>query len=322
MLSVVRRQAASWIVKVIFGLIILSFMFFFGYTSLSSRNDSNLGTNVVALVNGEPITQTQLELAYNAQRERFKKEGSSEIPKQLQDFLRQNILTDLIRQKLMSQLATNLKLTTSDKEISEEIFKMPVLWREGRFDENFYKETFRPYYLRKFGVDFEQELRDEKLRMKLIDSVKAKVEPTDLEVWNDYLLKKTEYEFQKVVTDDRTKAETLLGEWKSGKNIKSEKLPLTSFANLKQQLGPEIEDEQIVALISLTQEKPFLDKPISTPTNKFILFRLMKKVAATPAGYEKEKESIRQSLASERAQEVLVLLLSRYSSLAAIKKSM
>ncbi|MBI1908666.1 MAG: SurA N-terminal domain-containing protein [Deltaproteobacteria bacterium] len=333
MLATLRRHASSWLIKVAFGLIILSFLFFFGYTSLTKNSGSSGVGDAVALVNDEPIFRAQFEALFEAQRERFNKASSDdknagEFPKELESLLKKSLLNDMIRQKLLSQLAKNLNLTVSEKEVAEEITKMPVLVRDGRFDEIFYKEVFRPYYQRKYGADFEKELTDEIYRKKLQEKLDQESRVTEGEVKTAYDFENTRFSFQKIQTQERETADLLLRQWQVGgnldpilkeKKLKIEEIPVTPFARLTQALPPFLPEEKMAEVAALTPAAPFVREPLGDEENGWFVFKLRKKETPSPKDFEAKKESLKKNLMERRSQDLLNLLLSEFEEKAQIK---
>ena len=58
LLSLMRKHAKSWIIKVLIAMIIMVFIFFFGYSYISNEGEK------VAEVNGEAISHVEYQNAY------------------------------------------------------------------------------------------------------------------------------------------------------------------------------------------------------------------------------------------------------------------
>ncbi|MDO8644079.1 MAG: SurA N-terminal domain-containing protein [bacterium] len=182
MLDLMRKQAASWGIKAALALIILTFIFFFGYTQLTA-NISKLGGQEVALVNGEPISSVKFEKILDNQLEQFRKNSKgSPLSEEIQGFLKNSILNSLIRQKLVSQLARNLSVKVTEEELAKAISQTPSLQKEGQFDELLYRNNFRPYYQREYGSDYEKDVEEDLLQEKLMTFLQESIFITDEEV--------------------------------------------------------------------------------------------------------------------------------------------
>ena len=101
MLEYIRDKSQSLGVKLAFGLIILVFVFW----GVGNFNDRSSGT-LVAVVNGDPISMREFELAYRNAEENLLRSNPGLTREQLkQQQLGRQILRDLITQVLLSQEA-------------------------------------------------------------------------------------------------------------------------------------------------------------------------------------------------------------------------
>ena len=162
MLDIMRKKAASWVIKVLLAAIILSFMFFFGYTQLSSQF---MGSEpLVARVGDEGITQKSYYSALNRSLEQLKKNfKDTEINDSIQDMLKNNIYNQLVNEKIRILFAESLGLNIPSETLALEIKKNPALNKDGFFDIEFYHRDYRPYFQRQYGVDYEKLLKEELL---------------------------------------------------------------------------------------------------------------------------------------------------------------
>ncbi len=137
MLDAIRKNAQGWAVKVIFGLIIVVFVFW----GVGSINDQK--TSAVAYVNEQPITFTQYKRQYEGELERIKeqfKDITSEQLKQI-DFKRQ-VLEQLVDQTLLEQKAGETGITASNEEIRRTIAGIKAFRNDqGRFDADIYRRV-------------------------------------------------------------------------------------------------------------------------------------------------------------------------------------
>jgi len=119
MLDKMRENAQSWGIKILFGIIILAFVFAFG-----SPQDS--GETVVAYVNSEPI-------------------GVDEFQKSLprtanQDpDIKRSVLFQMVNELLLEQVARENGITVSDAEVVHAINSNPQFQTNGAFDLERYK---------------------------------------------------------------------------------------------------------------------------------------------------------------------------------------
>jgi len=84
------------------------------------------GANVAATVNGKTITSAQLEEEVNNAKKMLEQRGvrfDAKEGQQMLDLLRQQVLDQLIREELLLQEASRLKIEPTDKQVEEEIKK-------------------------------------------------------------------------------------------------------------------------------------------------------------------------------------------------------
>ena len=155
----------------IIALIVLSFVF----AGVSSYVSSS-GSSAAAEVNGEPISQQDVERAYQAQRARLEAqfgEGISALfsdENYLRDF-RMNVLDRLIADTLIEQKAKELGMRVSDKQIREAITAMPEFQTEGSFDNERYLMLLRQNGFQ--PSDFRDYMRQQMTREQLSRAVQA-----------------------------------------------------------------------------------------------------------------------------------------------------
>ena len=160
MLDVMRKRAASWVIKVLLGAIVLSFVFFFGYTQLSSPF---MGPDpLAARVGEEGITQKAYYAAVNQTLEQFRKNlKQDELDPNIRSMIEGNVLSQLVEEKLRLQLIKSVGGDVPPEILAAAIKKNPNLSSDGLFNLELYQKNFRPYFRRQFGVDFEKVLKDD-----------------------------------------------------------------------------------------------------------------------------------------------------------------
>ncbi|ELY2854462.1 peptidylprolyl isomerase [Cronobacter dublinensis] len=134
MMDNLRAAANHVVLKIILGLIILSFI-------LTGVSNYLIGgnSNYAAKVNDQEISQAQLENAVNAERnnrERRMGERFSELAadEKYMASMRQEVLQGLIDEALIDQYARTLHLEISDEQVRNAIFKNPAFQENGKFD--------------------------------------------------------------------------------------------------------------------------------------------------------------------------------------------
>lgn len=183
MLEYIRTSAQSFGVKVAFGIIILVFVFW----GVGNFNDRDY-TNVVAMVNGEPILAQEFERAYRNAEEYLLRTNPGLTREQLiKDHLGRSVLNDLIRQTLVLQEAQRTGITVTPLELRQAVGKIRAFQDDaGRFDPDAYTRVLAAQ--RKSPAQYEKELADELLAGKVFALVTAPV-------WNDPEEARHRYDF-------------------------------------------------------------------------------------------------------------------------------
>ncbi len=160
MLDVLRRHASSWVIKVILGAIVISFIFFFGYGAM--RRDPRGGGDAVATVNGAPIPTAEYRflLDQNYDRLRASFQGQ-EVPDFVKKMAVSSTLNRLISKELAVAQANELGVVVPDAELAATVMSTPAAQRDGEFDAIFYRTEFQPYSKRRFGIEYESFLEQD-----------------------------------------------------------------------------------------------------------------------------------------------------------------
>jgi peptidyl-prolyl cis-trans isomerase D len=164
-LDQLRRHASSWIVKAVLTTIILTFIFFFGYSRVANRYQD---THMYAATVGERmIPRKKYENMVQSSLDRMRSGLNGEVPENLTSFLRQNVLNELILREVTLLYAANLGLEVGDQEIASAIRANKSFFPNGDFDLAFYEKTFLPQYRQRYGEEFEDTVRRDLLVEKM-----------------------------------------------------------------------------------------------------------------------------------------------------------
>lgn len=134
MMDNLRAAANHVVLKIILGLIILSFVLTGVGSYLTGGNN-----NYAAKVNGQEISRGQFDNAFLNERNRQQQQlgdqfsalaGNEGYMKQM----RQQVLNQLIDEALLSQYAKHLGLAISDEQVKMAIFSQPAFQSKGKFD--------------------------------------------------------------------------------------------------------------------------------------------------------------------------------------------
>ena len=184
MLSLMRKHAGSWLIKVLLGGIAITFIFWGGYQATSRRSGR------VASVNGETIAVEEYRITYKRLieqvQQRFGNDLDEEMIKSLQ--LPKQAISQLVDQMLMRQAATDLDLRVSDEDLSRSIKSISAFQTAGVFDPRLYKLVLDRNNLS--PESFEVSQRDSLLVEKLNNIITGSVKVSDDEAlewynWNN-----------------------------------------------------------------------------------------------------------------------------------------
>lgn len=178
MLDIMRKHASSWIIRVTLGAIIVTFIFFFGYSSFrKGARGGRAGTTgaVAAKVDGMPVSASEFKFFFDRNFEQMK---SSFEGKEVPDFARKlaqsSTLRQLIFREVALQQADELGIVIPDNELAD-LIKKGQTSKEGEFDPIAYRHNFLPYFKDHFGLDYEQFVRTD-LRIASLEKIFSDVD--------------------------------------------------------------------------------------------------------------------------------------------------
>lgn len=171
MMERLREGANSIWVKIILGLIILSFVFAGVGSYLASGSQQ-----VAAEIDGQEISQNQFEQAYQNERNRMQSQLGDYFATLLGDPVyvkqfRQSVLDRMVNDVLIEQRANELGLRISDEQIRLAIVSMPEFQLDGQFDNDMYISL-----LRRSGFtpdQFAEYVRTDMLRQQFLTAIQG-----------------------------------------------------------------------------------------------------------------------------------------------------
>ena len=170
MLSYLRENSGSWIIKIILGLIIIIFAFFFGVGGFGPKNQGP-----VAMVNDQAITFEEYKDSYESMvrqiRLRFGDNYNEKILEQLN--VKKSALDRLIEEKLVSTAAENFEVKVLDKELADSLNDLPYFQVDGKFDFDRYKNVLASNAMtpEMFELSQKKVLTQQKIKNLLFDTV-------------------------------------------------------------------------------------------------------------------------------------------------------
>lgn len=279
MLAIVRRHVDVGL-KIILGIIIVTFVLFFGYTSLRQKAPDTTAIRVGKTDISYSTFRFFQRNQYERIRETFK---DGEIPDFLQKSLQESLTQQLIHQTLVTQFALKLGIQVTDQELADFIRK------NKDFDPVAYKDFLVGFYAEN-GFPYETYIREQLLLQKFqkwVEQIEEEVKPKATKKWT----------FETITLEGEDK-KGLAKEIQSFWSQKKEVGPLLKKKNLKVEKGGPISLSERHKLfngalsledyVSIFQ----LKKPMETLTNPIVhdkrLF-LVRLVAVDPPKNELEE---------------------------------
>lgn len=191
MMDSLRTAANSLVLKIIFGIIIVSFI-------LTGVSGYLIGgsANYAAKVNDQEISRGQFENAFAGERNRMQQQLGEQFSELAANEgymknLRQQTLNRLIDEALLDQYAREIGLSISDDQVKKAIFSTPAFQNDGKFDNTRYNAI-----VNQMGMtpdQYAQALRNQLTTQQLINAV----------VGTDFMLKGEADELATLVSQQR-----------------------------------------------------------------------------------------------------------------------
>ncbi|MDD2897836.1 MAG: SurA N-terminal domain-containing protein [Desulfuromonadaceae bacterium] len=187
MLSIMRKQKESIVIKVVFVIIVLSFVgTIFLVWGKGSDGVGGGKSGYAAKVNGTRITLEEYQNAYQRIRNMYQQIYGQSIPPEMEKMLglKKIALDGLIDNLLALKEAKSLGINVSKDEVAASIEAMPMFQKDGRFDFNQYQQLLRSN--RMTAKDFEEGQESEVTLKKVRQSIKDKAVVTDADALAQY----------------------------------------------------------------------------------------------------------------------------------------
>ncbi|MFP4212764.1 MAG: SurA N-terminal domain-containing protein [Desulfohalobiaceae bacterium] len=173
MLEFMREHASSWVVKAMFGIIVLVFIFW-GVGGM--QNDEQ---PVLATVNDKKILDRDFSQAYEREADSLRRNNSELSNSDLQRMdLKRQVLDRMINNHLLRQKAQEWGLFVTSQEVRQTISSMEVFQGQGQdFDPQRYKAVLESN--RMSPEQFEAQLGGDMLGQKLQDLILSPLEASE-----------------------------------------------------------------------------------------------------------------------------------------------
>jgi len=180
MLELMRKHARNWLVKILLGMVIVVFIFYFG--SYSWRRQAE----AIAVIDGKVIPYVEFQRKYqnliDAYRQRLGSALTDDILKSLN--IKQQAYDSIINQAIILQKAKELNIEVTEEEVKASILSNPAFQRAGVFDEKIYHQVLR--HIKMAPSDFEDAQKTLLTTIKLEDILQNSVKVSDKEVFDLY----------------------------------------------------------------------------------------------------------------------------------------
>lgn len=180
MLELMRKHARNWLMKVLLGIIIIVFVFYFGSTRGRDKADA------IAMIDGKSVSRVDFLKEYqnlvDFYRQRYGGALTDDVIKGLN--LKQQAFDNLIHQGIILRRAADLHLDVSDEEVRASILSNPAFHRGGVFDEKIYQQLLRQHKMT--PADFEAVQKKGIMIARLEDFLQDGVKVSDKEVFDLY----------------------------------------------------------------------------------------------------------------------------------------
>jgi len=182
MLRFMRKHATGWLIKGLFGIIIIVFVLYFGSTNLRQTD------KIVAEVGSRHITLTEYIETYNKlfnfYRSLYKEKFDEKELK-----IKEKAMDELVNRLLLIRIADKMGIFVSDEEFIQYIGGIDAFKRDGKFDKKMYIQV-----LQRNGIDPKKFEESEKVNM-LISKITSIIGDngvflTEKEIWEDYVKEK------------------------------------------------------------------------------------------------------------------------------------
>ena len=180
MLDLMRKHARNWLMKIILGIIVIVFVFYFGSAGMSERAQR------IAVVDGKPIVQADFQREYQNMLDMYRQRYGAGLTEEMiraMDLKRQ-AYNNLINQAVVIKKAEEMKIQVSDDDVRSLILAYPAFQRNGAFDERLYQEALRSN--RMTPEDFERIQERVLLTLRVEDLIHGGVTVTDREIYEIY----------------------------------------------------------------------------------------------------------------------------------------
>ncbi len=197
MLTYMRNRSKTWVKWIIFGAIIVVFVFWGGSTYWSKE------ANMVAKVDRHIITAQQYSKAYEDTLRALQENlGTAPTPDMIKSLgLKEKVLDQMVDDYILSLEARKAGVTISDEELQSIIQSFPPFQQDGKFSEGNYRRVLE--YQRLTPAEFEDMQRKELLKQKFFGILTENMIVTPEEVMAYYKYQNDVFDLNFLAVDAR-----------------------------------------------------------------------------------------------------------------------
>jgi len=194
MLDLMRAHSRSFVIYLLFGIIIIVFIVSFGPGAVRFDNEAKYAVRVNGRVLTENDYRLELQQIYNYWESRFGDQFTSEMADRMG--LKTQALENLVQNALLVEEARRLGLAASDDDVLEEIRTMPWFREEGHFSYDLFQRRVN-HGFRTTPSRYKERVRDELLarRMRGILAGAVRVSAAELKKSYEWENDKAELEY-------------------------------------------------------------------------------------------------------------------------------
>ncbi|MFA7060915.1 MAG: SurA N-terminal domain-containing protein [Pedobacter sp.] len=183
MLDLIRQKKQSIIIKIVFVIIVLSFVgTMFLVWGKGDGGGPGRSPGYAAKVNGNKITLEEYQNSYQRIRNMYQQIYGQSIPAEMEKMLglKKVALNSLIDNFLIMKEAKSMGINISKDDVAASIEAIPQFRKDGKFDFNLYQQLLKGNRLT--PKDFEESQKNELILKKARQAIKDKVAVSDADV--------------------------------------------------------------------------------------------------------------------------------------------
>ncbi|MEW6381075.1 MAG: peptidylprolyl isomerase [bacterium] len=187
MLSLMRKNVKSFMVKAIIMLIVLAFIgTIFLVWGVGSDKAKDKG-RVITTIFGEDVTHleyvTEYRQLYEYYQNQFKDHWSPEMAERMQ--LKKAALDNVVNRRLLTHEAIKQGITVHEKDVLDKIQSMPIFQQNGHFDPRVYAQVLE-YGMHMDAASFEAQMKKSLLIDRLRERVRGGIKVSRAELLDAY----------------------------------------------------------------------------------------------------------------------------------------